>query len=506
MNARSRLRFEILAGCALIAAVLWAMVGLVLYEARSLALERAEEVGRSVARMLAEFQDSSIRAIDLSLQILRHDWMRERAGFEAAVARHEAHLKKEQVVQIAVVDADGWVLYSRMPQPGKINFADRDYFQRHKQRGTDELDVSAPVHGRITGRWAIQLTRPLFDAGNRFAGIIVVAVPPPGLERVYNQIALGDDGVITLARSDGAILARVANAAAAGTRLPKLPGLDSAGPMEGRFIIAATVDGAKRMFSFRRLESHPLTVYFGQGLDTVLASYYRQRNAVLAGSGAATLLLFAVALLFISRSEQRARFLEDRERIMLELHDGSIQSIYAIGLTLENALRLLEKDPPRAARAIADAGASLNLVIQELRAFISGEQRAPYTEAQFMAEIERMLPQSGPRFTVDVDRSLVAGLSAEEAAHLLRIAREAISNVVRHANASTAQLSLQRRGDAVCLDVSDDGIGITEQKAARSGLGLHHIQARARKLRGRASIVPMPDHGTRVAVEFPHRA
>ena len=109
---------------------------------------------------------------------------------------------------------------------------------------------------------------------------------------------------------------------------------------------------------------------------------------------------------------------------MLELHDSSIQSIYAIGLTLENSRRLLEKDPAQAVRTLADAGANLNLVIQDLRAFITRERRAPLSEQEFMQEIERMIPppeQGAPRFSVDVDRSAhrrpVAGPGRAPAAH-----------------------------------------------------------------------------------------
>ena len=85
------------------------------------------------------------------------------------------------------------------------------------------------------------------------------------------------------------------------------------------------------------------------------------------------------------------------------------------------------------------------------------------------------------------------------------MAREAVSNIVRHAKASNARLVLKRRDESVRLEVSDDGVGISPQTEARLGLGLHHIQARARKLSGKASFDPIPAGGTRVVVEFPLR-
>lgn len=507
MRRSPPLRFEILGVFAAVAVALWIGVALLAYQAHGQALEAATAAGRNVARSLAEYEASSIRAIDLGLHLLRDEWLRNPAAFDAAVARQEQHLKKEKVIQVAVLDRDGWIAYSRLPQRERLSFADRDYFQVQKARGTDELYVSEPVMGRVTRQWAIQFTRPIRDARGEFAGVMIVAVPPPALESVYNEIDLGREGFVTLARADGTVLARTGGLAkVAGFSLAGSPALADTAAPAGEFRGPAQVDGVERLFSYRKLPDYPLTVFVAQGMDAALAAYYRHRNLLLAGGGAATVLLLAVALLLIGRARERARYLEERERMMLELHDGCIQSIYAIGLGLESCRRLIDTDRAQAARSLAEAGASLNLVIQDLRSFITGERRAAYTEEQFMAEIERLIPQLGdaaPRFSVQVDRSVIGNLTGEEAEHVLRIAREAVSNIVRHANARHARLALERRGEAIRLEVSDDGIGIAPQAPAPLGLGLHHIQARARKLRGSARVVSRPAEGTRVAVEFP---
>ena len=502
-------RLEILATCAVIVLALWAIVALFAYQAHGQAVQTAVATGRNLARSLAEYEDSSVRAIDLSLRQLREHWLRDPASFDQAVGQHEEHLSKEKVVQVAVVDRDGWTRYSRLPQPSGLNFADREYFKLQKNRGADELHISEPVMGRVTKQWAIQLTRPIFDADKRFAGVIVVAVPPPALELVLQDIDLGPQGVIMLARPDGTILARSGGLdRTRELKLERWTGIAEDGPPSGEFRAPSQIDGVERYFSYRKLQNYPLTIYVGQGVETVLAPYYRQRRLLFGGGALATVLVLMVALLMVARARERARFLEDRERVMLELHDSSIQSIYAIGLTLENTRRLVEKDPAQAVRTLADAGANLNLVIQDLRAFITRERHAPLSEEEFMLEIERMVPppeQGAPRFSVDIDRALIGALSADQAGHLLRMAREAVSNIVRHAKASNARLALQRRGESVRLELTDDGVGIGAQADAPHGLGLHHIQARARKLRGKASFDTAPAGGTRVAVEFPLR-
>jgi signal transduction histidine kinase len=499
MRLRSSPRFEVLAGLILVLLALWAAIGVLLSDAGRHARETAGAAQRNVARSLSEYEASSIRAIDISLRHLRDDWMRDARAFDESVARLEQYLAKERVIQVAVVDAEGWLLYSRLPQTGRPNFSDRKYFRILKEGGRDQLVISEPVFGRVTGQWAIQLTRPILRDG-AFAGLIVVAVPPPALERVYSEIRLGPHGSVSLARVDGTVLAHAGDRTDEVLRALELPeGAAPAGELR-----VASPEGVDRIFSYRKLDDYPLAVFIGQDVGTMLAPYYRQRDVLAWGGALASMLLIALALALLARERERAKRIDERERLMLELHDGCIQSIYAIGLSLEQSRRMLAKDPARAAHAIADAGANLNLVIQDLRSFISGEVRAAHTEEEFIAEIQRMVPEPGagvPAFTLDIDGDAVRRLTAEQAAHVLRIAREAISNVLRHAGARQARLTLARHGEEVRLEVVDDGGGV-DGKPGGIGLGLPHIQARARKLRGRASIDGAPNRGTRVAVEF----
>jgi PAS domain S-box-containing protein len=206
------------------------------------------------------------------------------------------------------------------------------------------------------------------------------------------------------------------------------------------------------------------------------------------------------------RANERVRALvQERESLMQDLHDGCIQSVYAIGLNLEACRKLVSENPAKAADVIADATANLNLVIQELRSFIGGSKREFNTGDAFIAEIERTIQAAGdhaPQFTLDIDVATVNSLSADQASHLLQIAREGISNIVRHANASTAGVSLQTHGNTICLEVRDDGIGFIAALHQGTGLGLHHISARALKLSGHFQISSEPNRGTHLKIEI----
>ncbi len=207
-------------------------------------------------------------------------------------------------------------------------------------------------------------------------------------------------------------------------------------------------------------------------------------------------------------NEQLRELVDERKRIIQDLHAGCIESIYAIGLSLEECRHIVREDPRTAAGKIADAAADLNVVIQDLRLFILGDERGLAEGRDVKAALERVIRLLGnrpPAFVLDIDEAAADALTPHQAVHLVQIAREAISNAVRHAHARTGRLSLRLRAATVCLELSDDGIGFDPQAVDKQGLGLHHIDARARKLGGRSRVVSAPNEGTRVVVEVPAR-
>jgi signal transduction histidine kinase len=206
------------------------------------------------------------------------------------------------------------------------------------------------------------------------------------------------------------------------------------------------------------------------------------------------------------RSDAQLKALaEERERLFQDMHDGCIQSIYAVGLNLEACMRLVEDNPKKASQMIAESTASLNLVIQELRAFITGNRLQIAPGHDLRTEVEKAIKAArnqGLSFTVDIDESVMQALTSEQALHLLQVAREGISNATRHAHAKKGHVSLKKRNGKVRLEVSDDGSGFVAKKVNKLGLGLHHIDARARKMGGTARVSSAPNRGTRVIVEL----
>jgi len=104
-----------------------------------------------------------------------------------------------------------------------------------------------------------------------------------------------------------------------------------------------------------------------------------------------------------------------------------------------------------------------------------------------------------------MDPSATQHLTAEQSLHLYSIAREAISNCFRHANAQHAVLSLQVCGPSVRLEIHDDGVGFERNQTAGLGHGLRNMQMRAQKLGGRLDIDAAPFKGTRIVTIIPQQ-
>jgi signal transduction histidine kinase len=205
--------------------------------------------------------------------------------------------------------------------------------------------------------------------------------------------------------------------------------------------------------------------------------------------------------------ERLVELLNERERLMQDLHDGCIQSIYAVGLSLQGCRKLVKTHPAKAAERIAHAAASLNLVIQELRSFIS-ENRPQDPPLEMQTELERIVQTigaGGPSFDIDIDGKVAKTLPGEKRLQLLQIAREGLSNIVRHAKATSGRIALRKRNGCVCLEVSDNGRGFDPKNNKGPGLGLHHIAARVQKLGARLQLFAAPNEGTRIVVEIRSR-
>lgn len=191
--------------------------------------------------------------------------------------------------------------------------------------------------------------------------------------------------------------------------------------------------------------------------------------------------------------------LEERDRISKDLHDGVIQSIYSVGLSLQGSMSLVERDPNAAKARIDEAIAELDNVVRDVRSYIF-ELRPKRVEQEGLAsairELARELEVNTLAHTiVEVDEKACQTLSEHHQGHVLHIVREILSNVARHAKASEIEIRLSGEDGEVVLVVEDDGVGFDPSSAVR-GQGLANIEERANRLGGKVEIAPRNPKGT----------
>jgi signal transduction histidine kinase len=198
------------------------------------------------------------------------------------------------------------------------------------------------------------------------------------------------------------------------------------------------------------------------------------------------------------RELQRLQVLEDRERIAKELHDGVIQSLFAVGMHLQ-ALAGSSTDETTA-RKLDTSVEDIDHAIRDLRNYIFGLRPGILADRQLDDAIRDLCAEfearSGVVTAVEIDGHAASELSSS-AGDVIQIVREALSNVERHAAATTCRVTLREaEGSRIELTIDDDGKGFTEQPT--SGMGLTNLRARVDALGGTIEIRSAAGEGTTV--------
>jgi PAS domain S-box-containing protein len=203
--------------------------------------------------------------------------------------------------------------------------------------------------------------------------------------------------------------------------------------------------------------------------------------------------------------------IEERERISQDLHDGILQSLFAIGLTLETTkLMMSPKKRKMSGPAIDQAIDQLNRVMHEIRNFIAGLGSDLLQGGDLPMALQHMLASltenQATRVRLAVEDRAAQAVSSEQSLHLLLVIQEAVSNCIRHGHAQEATVSLKMLKQGVRLSVRDNGRGFNPEAAKGTGHGLRNMAARAQKIGGRFTVMSKVNEGTRIVLDLPKEA
>jgi len=213
----------------------------------------------------------------------------------------------------------------------------------------------------------------------------------------------------------------------------------------------------------------------------------------------------------LHENTHRLAVLEERERIGMDLHDGIIQSIYGVGLSLESALHSFEDDPVDAKTRIQYSIDSLNQAIRDLRGYILDLRPRQMGSEGLMSGLNRLITEfrANTLATVQlsgIDKEL-EDLPQSNSMVLFHICQEALANIARHAKAKQVDISLWSTDERVLMEIHDNGKGFEMEKMSMTiGHGLANMQTRARSVGGDVDLSSVVGEGTTVLAWVPRRA
>ena len=278
----------------------------------------AEQTTGNLARAFEESTRRTIGQLDQVLLGARAFYAAQGPRFNFEQWASTQTLPDKMTAAIGMADATGHVFADTRPIPAGVSIADRPHFRAQLDPARDELYISQPVHGRVSGQETIQFTRKLLGPKGEFAGVTVFSLDCRELSRFYQTVNL-NGGFVALLLSDGTYLARG----------PLLPGFVGRRLSElgNRRLIVSQPDAVitihskhanqNEIVSFRHLHDYPLIVMVGLNTDTVFQQYRSLRfRAIIAGLGAS----LAIGLIGVFWLRQKRRSIASRRALAITLN------------------------------------------------------------------------------------------------------------------------------------------------------------------------------------------
>jgi signal transduction histidine kinase len=201
---------------------------------------------------------------------------------------------------------------------------------------------------------------------------------------------------------------------------------------------------------------------------------------------------------------------EERHRIMRDLHDGIIQSLFAIGLMVQDTLHLVGLEPPAVRARLERTVLDLDAVMGDISRYILDLERGPHGQRRSLeSRLERLVAEFQSATPMQLQLSVApdaaeADLAEDALEHLVQIAREGLANAIRHSQADAAAIRVERTRGRLVLTIWDNGVGFSAgaRRSSRQR-GLRNMRERARNLGGAVRIVSQTGQGTRIFASVP---
>lgn len=203
--------------------------------------------------------------------------------------------------------------------------------------------------------------------------------------------------------------------------------------------------------------------------------------------------------------QQQLLIMDERSAIARELHDSIAQSLSCLKMQISYLQLQPEPLPEKPQQLLTEMRSEINTAYSQLRELLT-TFRLKLTEPGLLPSLESTINEFSERmgYKIDLNYDLPAkSISPHQSIHIIQIVREALTNILKHANAKWAEVSLNQYDGIVTITITDDGTGITSNTDKLNHYGLIIMRERALSLNGNCCITPRPQGGTEVKVTFP---
>jgi diguanylate cyclase (GGDEF)-like protein len=302
----------------------------------------------NLSRAFEEHLVRTLKDADHTLQIVRNAYEKRPDTFDLAAWSKEEHALEGPTFQMVIIGPDGLMKATTEGlQQSPLDLSDREHFRVHINATDDNLFISRPLVGRVTGKPSIQLSRRIPNPDGSFGGVILVSLDPSHFTRFYNSINLGRAGAIRVVGTDGIVRAVGSQNGIErnylGTNLDgsTLLTRSKAKPSGWYFTGSARNDGIRRLVFYRVVEGFPLIVTVGLGEAEMFEGVAAKERTYKFAAAFVTLLVLIVMALSL-----RDRMKLDRTGTQLR-----VQARQDALTGLPNRLLFLERLEEAAARA-----------------------------------------------------------------------------------------------------------------------------------------------------------
>jgi len=542
--------------------VVWLAVVLLLIDKHADTLAAEARQNTNIARALQEQTLRVIAATDQATLRVREDIASgETPQPDLVRYANETGLAPKILVQLALIGPDGRFVGSNLDpdgsKTGHIDLSEREHIRIHLNPAyaadaarlpPNGLFISKPVLGKVSKRWTIQLSRKIVAPDGRVLGAVVASLDPAYFEEVFRQVALGQQGGVTIAGTDLTIRARVIGGKAVdmggklGANSPMARGELGA---EGHYTAASSIDTVERSIAYRKVADYPIYIFVASSVDEALAGWRSYRNVLIGLSALLSLAVGAAAFIFLAslrRLERSNAALAISEAQAQAASRAKSEFLAAISHELRTPLtsirgfaelmeRRIEQPKFREMAGLIRKGAEhLNALLTEILDLAKVEAGAMPMNPEPQA-LHELIDQTVGFFQVSAaEKALTLGTQFAASApdtwlcdglRLKQVLNNLLSNAVKFTEAGSIRIEVDADADRLQLHVVDTGPGIPPElqdaiferfrqgddrvsyQHGGTGLGLALARALAERMGGTLTLQSTVGEGSRFTLTLP---